>query len=95
MDRQRNVDVTGPGEFQVPDNAEAEYIEHGWEKVSEVERTADRFWSEVKSEILNGKYDDELDTLKSVEKGRDVGPRDSIMNAIAERQTQLEDSEEE
>lgn len=98
VDRSRNFEVVGPGKYQVPDDAVDEYLDHnGWQEVPTELQLTDAKWSRVKREVTEGEHDDILDQLEEAEANRVPSPRDSVMEAIAERRETLQepDTEEE
>jgi hypothetical protein len=46
------------------------------------EGVVDEHWQALAARIRDGEFDSRLDTLESVERGRDGGPRQSILEAI-------------
>ncbi len=92
VDRSRQVDIVGPGEFEVPEDAVDEYLAHGgWREVSGARQLSREKWSKIKREVSEGEHDDILDELEELEHERAPGVRESVITAINDRREEISD----
>jgi len=75
-------------EEDTPDTDGATGDDAGDEPEAEIDSPADvasAQWREAKEAIESGAFDDDLDAVEEAEKGRENGPRDSVLGAIEDR----------
>lgn len=83
-DRDRDVAYNGPGTFDVPEEAEEQYLGRGmWQPADEfdADEFLDRSSREIVEDIEKGRYDDKLDEIADAHRENRAGDEsDTLLN---------------